>query len=57
MYILRDSSTQQLPTADNRVSEQCYIQITEPDRIVIITEGYSKLVPPNPFDLSLVMYV
>lgn len=55
MYILRDSSTQ--PTADNRVSEQCYIQITEPDRIVIITEGYSELVPPNPFDLSLVMYV
>jgi len=57
MDLYTDSSTQQLPTADNRVSEQCYIQITEPDRIVIITEGYSELVPPNPFDLSLVMYV
>jgi hypothetical protein len=57
MSILRDSSTQQLPTAENSVSEQCYIQITEPDCILTITEGYSELVPPNPFDLSFVMYV
>lgn len=57
MYILRNLSTHQLPTADNRVFEQCYIRSTNPDHIVIITEGYSELVPPNPFDLSFVMYV
>ena len=57
MYILRDSRTHQLPTADNKVSEQCYIHTTKPDCFVIITEGYGKLVPPNPFDLSFVMYV
>ena len=56
-YILRDSSTHQLPTADHRVSEQCYIHTTKPYHIVVITEGYSELVPPNPLDLSFVMYV
>ncbi len=57
LYILRDSSTNQLPTAGNRVSEPSCIHTTEPDCTVIITEGYNELVPPNPFDLSFVMYV